>query len=294
MRGTVLYGPRDVRFEECPVPKIIHPTDAIIRIGATCVCGSDLWPYRGTSKYDEPTPMGHEYCGIVEEVGRAVTSIKPGQFVIGSFFASDNTCPNCLIGYQSSCQHKEFVGGAQAPFLRVPFADGTLVATPEVPPGDLIPSLLATSDVLGTGWFAADAANVSPGMTVAVVGDGAVGLLGVLSAKQKGAERIIVMSRHEPRQKLALEFGATDIVTERGDEGVARISDLTDGIGADAVLECVGTQESMLQAIRSTRPGGSVGYVGVPHGVELNGEQLFFTHIHLHGDPRRCVAICPS
>src|SRR5438552_10161152 len=202
--------------------------------------------------------MGHEYCGIVEETGSAVTSIKPGQFVIGSFFASDNSCPNCQIGYHSSCQHAEFVGTAQAPLLRVPLADGTLVATPDVPSEDLIPSLLTLSDVMGTGWFAADAANVKPGMTVAVVGDGAVGLLGVLSAKQMDAGRIIAMSRHESRQKLAREFGATDIAAERGDEAVALVKDLTKGIGADSVLECVGTQESMMQAIRSTRPGGYV------------------------------------
>jgi threonine dehydrogenase-like Zn-dependent dehydrogenase len=285
MRGTVLYGPGDVRFEDRPTPTIVAPTDAVIRISATCVCGSDLWPYRGISPTAEPTPMGHEYCGIVEEVGRKVTSIKPGQFVIGSFFASDNTCAHCQAGYQTSCQHKEFVGGAQAPTLRVPLADGTLVATRDVPSDDLIPSLLALSDVMGTGWFAADAANVKPGMTVAVVGDGAVGLLGVLSATQMGAERVIAMSRHDSRQKLAREFGATDIVTERGDEGVARIKDLTKGIGADAVLECVGTDESMAQAIGCTRPGGSVGYVGVPHGVTLNGEALFYTHVHLHGGP---------
>ena len=285
MRGAVIYGPGDVRFEERDAPKIIEPTDAVIRISATCVCGSDLWPYRGTEPVAQPTPMGHEYCGIVEEVGRAVTTIKPGQFVIGSFFASDNTCPDCRAGYQSSCQYREFVGGAQAPLLRVPLADGTLVATPDVPSDDLVPSLLSVSDVLGTGWFAADAANVKPGTTVAVVGDGAVGLLGVLSAKQMGAERIIAMSRHESRQKLAREFGATDIVTERGDEGVARIKDLTDGIGADAVLECVGTQEAMMQAIRSTRKGGYVAYVGVPHGVELSGQELFFAHVHLHGGP---------
>jgi threonine dehydrogenase-like Zn-dependent dehydrogenase len=285
MRVAVIYGPGDVRFEERETPKIIQPTDAIIRISATCVCGSDLWPYRGLSPVPQPTPFGHEYCGIVEEIGSAVTSIKPGQFVIGSFFTSDNTCPHCQAGYQSSCQRRELIGGAQAPMLRVPLADGTLVATPEVPSDDLIPSLLTLSDVMGTGWFAADAANVSPGKTVVVVGDGAVGLLGVLSAKLKGAGRIIAMSRHESRQKLAREFGATDIVTERGDEGVARIKELTNGIGADAVLECVGTQESMMQAIRSTRPGGSVGYVGVPHGVELNGEELFFAHVHLHGGP---------
>src|SRR5256884_4474369 len=253
MRGAVLYGPRDIRFEEREVPKIIKPTDAVIRISSACVCGSDLWPYRGIQPTAEPTPMGHEYCGIVEEVGRAVRSVKPGQFVIGSFFASDNTCPHCHAGYQTSCQHREFVGGAQAPLLRVPLADGTLVATTEVPSGDLNPSLLALSDVMGTGWFAADAANVNPGATVAVVGDGAVGLLGVLSAKLMGAERIIAMSRHEARQKLAREFGATDIVAERGDEGVTRIKDMTSGTGADSVLECVGTQESMMQAIRATR-----------------------------------------
>jgi threonine dehydrogenase-like Zn-dependent dehydrogenase len=274
-----------VRFEERDDPTIDKPTDAIIRMSATCICGSDLWPYRGISPVTQPTPMGHEYCGIVEEVGRAVTSVKPGQFVIGSFFASDNTCPNCQAGYQSGCQHAEFVGTAQAPVLRVPLADGTLVATQDVPTEDLIPNLLALSDVMGTGWFAAVAANVKPGKTVAVVGDGAVGLLGVLSAKQMGAERIIAMSRHGARQKLAREFGATDIVTERGDEGVARIKELTHGIGADSVLECVGTPESMMQAIRSTRKGGYVGYVGVPHGVELKGEELFFAHVHLHGGP---------
>jgi threonine dehydrogenase-like Zn-dependent dehydrogenase len=229
--------------------------------------------------------MGHEYCGIVEEVGSAVKTIKRGQFVIGSFFASDNTCAHCNYGYQTSCQHCEFVSGAQAPLLRVPLADGTLVPTPSLPSEAIIPSLLATSDVLGTGWFAADAANVTPGKTVAVVGDGAVGLLGILAAKQMDAERIIAMSRHEKRQKLALDFGATDIVTERGDKGVQRIKDLTKGVGADSVLECVGTLESMMQAIQSTRPGGYVSYVGVPHEMSLNGEQLFFSHVHLHGGP---------
>ena len=285
MRGTVLYAPRDVRFEERGTPSIVEPTDAVIRMSATCVCGSDLWPYRGINPVTQPTPMGHEYCGIVEEIGSAVTTVKRGQFVIGSFFASDNTCPNCQIGYQSSCKNREFVSTAQAPVLRVPLADGTLVATPDVPSDGLVPSLLTLSDVMGTGWFAADAANVKPGSTVVIVGDGAVGLLAVLSAKQMGAERIIAMSRHASRQKLAREFGATDIVTERGDRGVSRIKELTDGIGAESVLECVGTQESMMQAINSTRPGGFVGYVGVPHGVELNGEQLFFSHVHLHGGP---------
>jgi threonine dehydrogenase-like Zn-dependent dehydrogenase len=229
--------------------------------------------------------MGHEYCGIVEEVGSAVKSIKPGQFVIGSFATSDNACPNCRHGYQSSCVQREFMSTAQAPLVRIPLADGTLVGTPGLPPQDLLPSLLTLSDVMGTGWFAADAANVKPGTTVAVVGDGAVGLLAVLSAKQVGAQRIIVMSRHESRQKLALEFGATDIVKERGQAAIDRIKQMTEGIGADSVLECVGTQESMMQAINSTRRGGYIGYVGVPHGVSLDGEQLFFAHVHLHGGP---------
>src|SRR5437588_547080 len=285
MRGTMLYGPRDVRFEERPDATSIERTHAMIRTSGACVCGSDLWPYRGIEPTTQPRPMGHEYCGIVEEVGSEVKNIKPGQFVVGSFFASDNTCPNCQFGYQSSCIHREGVSGAQSPVLRVPLADGTLVATPAVPSDDLIPSLLTTSDVLGTGWFAAEAANVKPGATVVIVGDGAVGLLGVLSARQMGAERIIAMSRHEARQKLAREFGATDIVTERGDEGITRIKDLTKGIGADSVLECVGTQESMMQAIRSTRPGGFVSYVGVPHEVELDGTGLFYSEVHLHGGP---------
>ena len=283
----MLYGPHDVRVEERPDPAIIEPTDAIIRIAATCVCGSDLWPYRGIEPITEPTPMGHEYVGVVEEVGSAVRNIKPGQFVVGSFFASDNTCPICQAGYQSRCVHAVAIGtiGTQAQFARIPLADGTLVATPDIPPDDLIPDLLAASDVLGTGWFAADAAAAGSGKTVAVVGDGAVGLLAVLAAKQMGAGRIIVMSRNEARQQLARAFGATDIVTERGDEGVARIKDMTDGLGAHSVIEAVGTQESMMQAIRSTRSGGRVGYVGVSHGVELPGEELFYAEVHLLGGP---------
>ncbi len=287
MRGAVLYAPGDVRVERRPDPTVERPTDAVIRLAATCVCGSDLWPYRGVEPVRGPAPMGHEYVGIVEEVGGEVRSIKPGQFVVGSFFASDNTCEICRAGYQSSCVHREPVGalGAQAERLRVPLADGTLVATPDVPADDLIPGLLAASDVLGTGWFGAVAAEVGPGRTVAVVGDGAVGLLGVLAARHLGAERIIAMSRHEPRQRLARQYGATDIVTERGEEGVARIKDLTGGLGAHSVIEAVGTQESMMQAIRSTRPGGHVGYVGVAHGVELPGAPLFVSHVHLHGGP---------
>ncbi|MEU5946858.1 zinc-dependent alcohol dehydrogenase family protein [Micromonospora sp. NPDC047465] len=268
-------------------PRILLPTDAIIRLSATCICGSDLWPYRGVEAVRGPSPMGHEYVGVVQEVGSEVENIRPGQFVIGSFFASDNTCLICRAGYQTSCIQREPVGGlgAQAQYLRVPLADGTLVATPDTPSDDLIPDLLAASDMLGTGWFGAVAAEVGPGKTVAVVGDGAVGLLAVLAAKQLGAERIIAMSRYEPRQELAIHYGATDIVTERGDDGVARIKDVTDGVGAHSVIEAVGTQESMMTSIRSTRPGGHVGYVGVAHDVQLPGEELFLSHVHLHGGP---------
>jgi threonine dehydrogenase-like Zn-dependent dehydrogenase len=292
----VLYDPRDVRFEERDEPTIIEPTDAIMRLSATCVCGSDLWPYRGIDAPTQPTPMGHEYCGIVEEVGSAVTSITPSQFVVGSFLASDNTCAICQAGYQSRCVQSAYVGagGAQAPRLRVPLADGTLVATPDLPSDDLIPGLLATSDVLGTGWFGADAAHVQPGKTVAVVGDGAVGLCAVIAAKQMGAERIIAMSRHETRQQLAREFGATDIVTARGDEGVARIKEMTDGLGAHSVIEAVGSQEAMMQALRSTRPGGHVGFVGVSHGVHLPGQELFYAEVHLHGGPAPVRRFLPA
>lgn len=287
MKGAVLHGPRDIRFEERPDPIIIEPTDVILRLSATCVCGSDLWPYRGIDAPNGPTPMGHEYCGIVEEVGSAVKTFNRGQFVVGSFFASDNSCAICRAGYQSRCTHMQYVGagGAQAPFLRVPLADGTLVATRDQPTADEVPSFLAASDVLGTGWFGADAAAVESGKTVAIVGDGAVGLCAVLAAKQMGAERIIAMSRHPDRQQLARQFGATDIVTERGDEGVAKVKELTNGLGAHSVVEAVGNQQSMMQAIRSTRPGGHVGFVGVSHGVGLPGQELFYAEVHLHGGP---------
>ena len=288
MRGVVMHAPGDVRVEDVADPKILQPTDAVIRLGATCICGSDLWPYRGADPVVEPLHMGHEYAGVVEEVGEAVRTIRPGQFVVGSFFASDNTCEICRAGYQTSCVNREVLGtsgAAQAQRMRVPLADGTLVATPDLPSEDLVPSLLAASDVLGTGWFGAVAAEAGPGKTVAVVGDGAVGLCAVLAARQLGAERVIAMSRHQSRQKLALEFGATDIVEERGDEGEARIKELTGGLGAHSVVEAVGTQESMAQAIRSTRPGGHVGFVGVLHDVAITGDDLFMTHVHLHGGP---------
>jgi threonine dehydrogenase-like Zn-dependent dehydrogenase len=285
MLGTVLRAPREVRYEEVPEPKILKPTDAIIRLSASCICGSDLWPYRGLNPITEPLRMGHEYCGVVVEVGAAVKSVKPGQFVVGSFCLSDNTCPHCQFGFPSSCEQREFMTGAQAPLARVALADGTLIATPEIPTEDLIPSLLAVSDVLGTGWYAADAARVRPGATAVVVGDGAVGLMGVLAAKQMGAARIIAMSRHKKRQELALEYGATDIIAERGDLGVAQLKKLTKNIGADSVLECVGTQESMTQAIQCARPGSMIGYVGVPHGVSFDGQSLFFSQVGMLGGP---------
>jgi threonine dehydrogenase-like Zn-dependent dehydrogenase len=285
MLGTILHGPGDVRCEEVAEPKIQRPTDAIIRLSASCICGSDLWPFRGLNDVTSPLAMGHEYCGIVEEVGSAVKTVRPGQFVVGSFCISDNTCPHCRFGFQSSCEQREFMTAAQAPLARVPLADGTLVATAERPSDDLIPSLLATSDVLGTGWYAADAARVQPGATAVVVGDGAVGLMGVLAAKQMGAGRIIAMSRHKTRQDLALEFGATDIISERGDAGVAKVKELTKGVGAESVLECVGTQEAMTQAINCARPGGTIGFVGVPHGVQLDGQGLFFAQKGLLGGP---------
>ena len=285
MLATVLHGPGDIRFEDVAEPTILKPTDAIIKLSATCICGSDLWPYRGLQPQDGPQYMGHEYCGVVVEVGADVKTVRPGQFVVGSFCLSDNTCPHCQHGFQSSCEQREFMSGAQASYARVPLADGTLVATAEMPDDDLIPSLLATSDVLGTGWYAADAARVQPGSTVVVVGDGAVGLMGVLAAKHMGAGRIIAMSRHKSRQELALEYGATDIIAERGDAGVARVKELTNRIGADAVLECVGTQESMQQALLCARPGSMIGYVGVPHGVQFDGQQLFFSQTGMQGGP---------
>jgi threonine dehydrogenase-like Zn-dependent dehydrogenase len=287
MRAVVLHAPGDVRVDDRPDPTIEKPTDAIIRLTATCVCGSDLWPYRGIEAVDSVSPMGHEYVGVVEEVGNDVRDIRPGQFIVGSFFASDNTCEICRAGYQSRCVHAELMGaiGTQAQYARIPLADGTLVATSDVPSPDLVPSLLAASDVLGTGWFAAVAAEAGAGKTVAVVGDGAVGLLGVLAARELGAERIVIFSRHADRQALAREFGATDVIVERGDEGVARLEELTNGLGAHSTIEAVGTQESMMQAIRATRPGGHVGYVGVSHDVQLPGDELFFSAVRLHGGP---------
>ncbi len=284
MRATFLDAPGEIRVGDTAEPTLEQPTDAIVELSASCICGSDLWSYRGINTHSgEPTRIGHEYCGIVTEVGADVTSIKVGQFVVGGFFTCDNTCPHCRAGFQSVCQHLGFYLGCQAERIRVAHADGTLVATDTHPNAALIPSLLACSDVMGTGWHAAKMASVQPGMTVAVVGDGAVGLCGVLAAAHQGAERIIAMSRHRPRQQLATEFGATEIVEERGDDGVARVLELTDQIGADAVLECVGTAGAMTQALGCVRPGGMVGFVGVPHGVDVPIRTMFKRNVGLRG-----------
>jgi threonine dehydrogenase-like Zn-dependent dehydrogenase len=286
MRGVVMHSAGDVRIVDREEPKIVEPTDAGIRLPLTSICGSDLWAYRGVSPADDQV-MGHEYVGVVEEVGSEVRSIKAGDFVVGSFVISDNTCPICRAGYQSRCVHAQFVSriGTQAERARIPLADGTLVATPGMPDEDLIPSLLAASDVLGTGWFGRVAAEAGPGKTVAVVGDGAVGLLAVLAARRLGAERVIAMSRHRDRQELARFYGATDIIEERGREGVAKVRELTDGLGAHSVIEAVGTQEAFMQAVYATRPGGHMGYMGVNYQVKIPGPELFFHEIHLLGGP---------
>jgi len=294
VRGTIIYGTRDIRVQDRPDPAIVEPTDAVVRTVAACVCGSDLWRYRGIAEVPAPTPIGHEYVGIVEVVGADVTTVRPGQFVVGGFLTSDNTCPHCRAGAHSSCQRSTGYDGCQAELIRVQNADGTLLATPEHPDEALTPSLLALSDVMCTGWHAAVCAGVRPGHTVAVVGDGAVGLSGVLAAAQLGAERIVAMSRHPDRQVIAREFGATHVVAERGDDGVAAVMDLTDGIGADAVLECVGTQDSVAQALQCARPGGMVGWVGVPHVTDLPQQHMFWRNVGLRGGPAPVRAYLPD
>ncbi len=292
MFGAVIHAPGDVRYEERDEPTIIEPTDAVVRTVAACVCGSDLWRYRGISSVNKPVPIGHEFCGVVEVVGDAVTSVKVGDFVVGGFNPADNTCPVCLKGAHANCLHKASYDGCQADRIRIPWADGTLLATPELPADDLIPSILALSDVMCTGWHAAVSAGVGPGKSVAVVGDGAVGLCAVLAAVQLGAETVIAMSRHESRQKVATQFGATHIIAERDEVGIAKVKELTDGIGADCVLECVGTEEARLQAVGSVRDGGNIGLVGVPHG-ELPVDQLFWRNVGIKGGPAHCRTYLP-
>lgn len=294
MHAAVIHAARDVRFESVPDPVLSTGGDAIVRVVAACVCGSDLWPYRGVTETAEPKRIGHEFVGVVEEVGPDVRSVAVGDFVIAPFYDCDMTCVNCRNGFSTSCldggwwgaddRSGAFADGGQGERVRVPHADGSLVATPEQPEPALVPHLLTLADVMGTGHHAAVSAGVGPGKTVVVVGDGAVGLCAVLASKRLGAERIVAMSRHADRQALARRFGATDVVAERGDEGVAAIQELFDGIGADCVLECVGTKESMDQALRSARPGGQVGFVGVPNGgPELPMRRMFSTNVGVRG-----------
>lgn len=294
MRATLIHGAHDIRLEEVADPVLSTGGDAIVRVVAACVCGSDLWPYRGVTPTKAPKRIGHEFVGIVEAIGPDVSKISVGDFVIAPFYDCDMTCANCLNGVSTSCLHGGwwgsddrlggFADGGQGERVRVPHADGSLVATPELPAEHLIPSLLTLADVMGTGHHAALSAGVTQGSTVVVVGDGAVGLCAVLAAKRLGASRIVAMSRHADRQALAREFGATDIVEERGADGIARIKEMFGGIGPDCVLECVGTQESMDQAIKSARPGGAVGYVGVPNGgSELPIRELFGTNVGVNG-----------
>ncbi len=283
MRATTIHAPGDIRVEEVPDPTITRPTDAIVKVSAGCICGSDLWPYRGHNDITPGDTIGHECVGIVEEVGSEVSDFRPGDFVIVPFDHCDNTCVHCRAGMQSGCVNLGFTASGQAEFALVTQADGSLVKTDGVPDASLLPSLLALSDVMATGWHAAVAAGVRRGSTAVVVGDGAVGLCGVLAASQLGAERVIAMSRHESRQDIARQFGATHIVAERDEEGAARIAEITDGVGADAVLECVGTNQAMSTAFAVARPGATVGFVGVPHDVELPVRSMFQKNVGLAG-----------
>lgn len=283
MRATTIHGPGDIRFEEVPDPTIEQPTDAIVRVVRGCICGSDLWPYRGIDGSVPGSTIGHECIGEIVEVGSGVRDFKPGDFVIVPFDHCDNTCPHCRAGMQSGCVNLGFTVSGQGEYARVNFADGSLVSTHGTPDESMLPALLTLSDVMATGWHAAVSAGVQPGSTVAVVGDGAVGLCGVLAARQLGAERIIAMSRHASRTAVAEQFGATDIVAERGKDAVERVRGLTDGVGADAVLECVGAAEAMQTAIKIARAGARVGYVGVPHDIDSPLDLTFRRNIGLVG-----------
>jgi threonine dehydrogenase-like Zn-dependent dehydrogenase len=278
-----MYAPGDVRLEARDDPKILEPTDAIIRLSATCICGSDLWPYRGENDIDAGATIGHECVGVVEEVGGEVTSFRPGDFVIVPFDHCDNTCAHCRGGMHAACDNLGFTSSGQAEYTLVHQAEGSLLKTDGMPDAELVPSLLTLSDVMATGWHAAVAAGVRKGGSAVVVGDGAVGLCGVLAASVMGAETVIAMSRHEPRQEIARKFGATHVVAERGKEGAEAVKEITGGVGGDAVLECVGNDPAMQQAFGVARPGATVGFVGVPHGVELPVRRMFQKNIGLAG-----------
>ena len=291
MRATVMYGAGDVRVENVPDARVIEPTDALVTVTRACICGSDLWPYKSMEPSEKGRVMGHEAVGVVEAVGREVRAVKRGDLVVMPFAWSDGTCEFCRAGLQTSCVHGGFFGneeipGAQAEAVRVPLADGTLYALPVAKDDALLPSLLTLSDVMGTGHHAAVAAKVGPGKTVAVVGDGAVGLCGVVAARRLGAEQIILLGRHADRIALAKEFGATDIVSERGDEAVERVRELTGGSGVHSVLECVGYEQSTLTALSIVRPGGAVGRVGVPQDETMPAAQpSFFNNVTIGGGP---------
>jgi threonine dehydrogenase-like Zn-dependent dehydrogenase len=287
MRAAIFNEPRSIITGDRPDPSILEPTDAIVRVVLACVCGSDLWYYRGDSAF-APGPIGHEFIGVVEDTGRAIDNLKKGDLVIAPFAFSDGSCPNCQHGVTTACMNGGFFpmngDGGQGEAVRVPLADTTLVTVPGSGHSEeMLRSLLSLSDVMATGHHAAVCAQVKPGQTVAVVGDGAVGLSGVLAAKRMGAERIIALSRHADRQALATEFGATDIVAERGDEAIEKVKEMTGGVGVDATLECVGTGQSMETAISVARAGSMVGFVGVPHGVELPISQMFFRTVGVRG-----------
>src|SRR6058998_583184 len=291
MRATVLYGAGDVRVENVPDARLIEPTDALVTVSRACICGSDLWPYQLMKPGEPPRRMGHEAIGVVEAVGSGVRTLKVGDVVVMPFAYSDGTCVFCHEGLHTSCIHGGFFGtvdipGAQAEAVRVPQADGTLFVLPVGADDALMPSLLTLSDVMGTGHHAAVVAKVGPGKTAAVVGDGAVGLCGVIAARRLGAEQIILLGRHADRIALAREFGATDVVSERGDEAVERVRELTDGFGVHSVLECVGLEQSMLTALSIARPGGAVGRVGVPQDDTMRGSQpAFYNNVTVSGGP---------
>ncbi|MDB4939092.1 MAG: Threonine dehydrogenase [Labilithrix sp.] len=291
MRATIMYGAGDVRVENVPDPSILEPTDAIMRVVRACICGSDLWPYNDMAKSETGQSMGHEAIGVVEAVGNAVSTVKRGQVVVMPFAISDGTCEFCKEGLPTACVHVAFVGnggmnGAQAEALRIPFADGTLYALGVSEADARMPSLLTLSDVMGTGHHAAVVARVARGHRVAVVGDGAVGLCGVIAAKRLGAEQIIIMGRHPDRIALARAFGATDVVSERGAEAVERVRELTGGHGVHSVLECVGTGDATFTSVEIARPGGAVGRVGVPHYEAIPGAQkTFFKNVTVGGGP---------